>query len=217
MTRKRVSGAERRTLILNAARRVFARCGYEGAKTLDIAREAQVSEALVYRHFPSKLSLYRTVLRHAFREQDANWTTLGIQQKGAEGLVKTLIAYFTAIVNEPDAEAQVGFRLTLSSLSADGYFASLIYRRSQRLYAKAVQAAYDEARAAGDIVGEPIAVANITMFHEHIGTMLNAVHALGLQKTPYANSGDDLVRDAVRFCARGMGLSEAATNRYLNG
>ena len=53
MTRKRISGTERRTLILAAARRIFSQYGYEGAKTLQIAREAKVSEALVYRHFPS--------------------------------------------------------------------------------------------------------------------------------------------------------------------
>lgn len=216
MTRKRVSGAERRTLILDAARRVFSRYGYDGAKTLLIAREAKVSEALVYRHFPSKLALYRGVLRQIFREQDENWKALGLHETGAAGIVGTLKAYFTAIIVEPEGEMQNGFRMTLASLAGDGNFASLIYRRSQRRNIRAIIAAHEEARAAGDIVGKPIDIADTSMFTEHIGTMLNAIRALDPASRPYNHQGADLVRDAVWFCCRGIGMTEAAIARYID-
>jgi AcrR family transcriptional regulator len=216
MTQKRVSGAKRRSLILDAARRVFTRDGYNGAKTQDIAREAQVSEALVYRHFPSKLALYRAVLRLAFREQDANWQALAFRYRGAEGIVKNLYEYFGSVVEDQDSETQAGFRLTLASLAADGVFAQLIYRRSQRVYLKGVQKAYAEAREDGDLTGTPIALANSTMFHEHVGTMMSAVLHMPRLNTPYASGGDELVRDAVRFCARGLGLSDESITRHLS-
>lgn len=211
-----MTGAERRTLILEAARRVFARDGYDGAKTQDIAREAQVSEALVYRHFPSKLALYRAVLRQAFREQDDNWTALAFRHKGAEGIIKNLYGYFTAITAENEGIPQEGFRLTLASLASDGVFARLIYRRSQRIYKRAVERVYEEARANGDLTGTPISVGNLTMFHEHIGTMMMALTHPKSLATPYSNSGDELVRDAVRFCARGLGLKDDVITHHLN-
>ena len=37
MTKKRIPGTERRAQIVAAARRVFSRHGYDGAKTLQIA------------------------------------------------------------------------------------------------------------------------------------------------------------------------------------
>lgn len=216
MARKRVSGTERRTLILDAARLVFSRHGYDGAKTLQIAREAKVSEALVYRHFPSKLALYRAVLRQIFREQDENWQALGLHAPGAEGIVRTLKSYFTAVVTEPEGQMQIGFRMTLASLAGDGHFASLIYRRSQRRNLRAIIAAHDEARAAGEIVGERIDVADTSMFTEHVGTMLNAIRALDPASRPYSRDGADLVRDAVWFCCRGIGMTEAAIARHID-
>lgn len=43
-----------RTHLLDAALRVFARQGYEGASVRDIASEARVSAGLLYHYFPSK-------------------------------------------------------------------------------------------------------------------------------------------------------------------
>lgn len=216
MSKKRISGAERRTIILEAARRVFASQGYEGAKTLDIAKAAQVSEALVYRHFPSKLALYRAVLRQAFREQDENWNDLKVAHRGAKGIITALLSYFGGIQHEPQAKAQVGYRLIMTSLAGDGYLASLVYRRSQRIYGKVLQQHYNEAREDGEIFGEEISIRNLAMFHEHIGTMMNAIMNLPYRTTPYEGDGDTLVRDAIIFCARGLGIKEEAIHRHLS-
>jgi|GEM_PF-892703 len=54
--RKPQSGTDRR--ILEAALEVFARHGYQGAKTLEIARTAGVSEKTLFQHFKSKEQLF---------------------------------------------------------------------------------------------------------------------------------------------------------------
>lgn len=56
--RTRLSALERQASIVEAATRVFARGGYSGATTSDIAREAVVNEALLFRHFGSKQGLF---------------------------------------------------------------------------------------------------------------------------------------------------------------
>ena len=53
---------ETRRRILEAAARVFARDGFHGATTRDIAREAQVNEVTLFRHFHSRGDLLRAVL-----------------------------------------------------------------------------------------------------------------------------------------------------------
>lgn len=215
MAGKRIPGSERRELILAAARRVFSREGYHGAKTLQIAREAGVSEALVYRHFPSKLSLYRAVLRQIFREQDANYAEVGLVEPSTPALVSSLARYFRSIIADPHGPGREGYRLTLASLSGDGYFASLIYRRAQRRSIAAIRAAHDAARAAGDIVGEPLEVANINMFIEHIGSMMNAIMVLDPASRPYADDGDALLRQALIFCLRGLGMTPSAIAQHV--
>ncbi len=58
----RLSARDRRQQILEVASGIFARKGYQGATTREIAEEAGVNEALLFRHFPSKENLYWTML-----------------------------------------------------------------------------------------------------------------------------------------------------------
>lgn len=215
MAGKRIPGTERRELILAAARRVFSRNGFHGAKTLQIAREAGVSEALVYRHYPSKLSLYRAVLRQLFREQDQNYAEVGVVEPCTAGLVSSLERYFRSIIMDPHGPGREGYRLTLASLSGDGTFASLTYRRARRRSHGAIRAAHEAARQAGDIAGEPLAIENINMFIEHVGTMISAVMMLDPASRTYANDGEALLRDVLWFCCRGLGLTDDAIRRHI--
>ena len=63
----RLSATERRAAILAAALRVFSEGSYAGATTAEIAREAGVSEPILYRHFSSKRALYFACLEEAWR------------------------------------------------------------------------------------------------------------------------------------------------------
>ena len=63
-TRKptRISGVERKASIIAAAASLFAAKGFTGTKTKAIAELAGVSEALLFKHFPSKNDLYAAIL-----------------------------------------------------------------------------------------------------------------------------------------------------------
>ena len=73
--RPRTPGADgdTRAAILAAARSVFARRGYEGASTREVAEIARVNNAMIYYHFQDKHRLYRAVLAQAFSEFDRIW------------------------------------------------------------------------------------------------------------------------------------------------
>src|SRR5258706_16447172 len=58
----RMSSEERNCRILSAVRKVFAKKGLEGTTTRELAKEAGVSEALLYKHYPSKEALYKAML-----------------------------------------------------------------------------------------------------------------------------------------------------------
>jgi AcrR family transcriptional regulator len=60
--RKRMSADERRTQIVAAARRLFAHSGFDATTTREIATEAGISDALIYRHFPDKQALLHAIV-----------------------------------------------------------------------------------------------------------------------------------------------------------
>ncbi|GAA3138006.1 TetR/AcrR family transcriptional regulator [Planomonospora alba] len=62
---RRLRRAERREQILDAATRAFARAGYAATGLDDVAAEAALTRAMLYRHFESKADLYRAVLDRA--------------------------------------------------------------------------------------------------------------------------------------------------------
>ena len=66
--RRRLTGEERRTGILDAALATFSQSGYHSASIDDIAREAGVSKALIYEHFASKQELYADLIARNARE-----------------------------------------------------------------------------------------------------------------------------------------------------
>ena len=64
---KRLPAEARRQAVLETACRVFSRSSYRGATTAEIAREAGISEPILYRHFGSKRDLYLACLDEAWR------------------------------------------------------------------------------------------------------------------------------------------------------
>ena len=75
----RLTAAERRDDVLDAALEVFAGRGFEGASTEDIARDAGISQPYLFRLFGTKKELFIATVARCFRE------TLELFQRAAEG------------------------------------------------------------------------------------------------------------------------------------
>ena len=71
--RPRLPAEERRAAVLDTACRVFSRCSYRGATTAEIAREAGITEPILYRHFASKQALYLACIDDAWERIRAAW------------------------------------------------------------------------------------------------------------------------------------------------
>jgi AcrR family transcriptional regulator len=69
----RLPAAERRQAIVDTALRVFSEGSYRGTTTAEIAREAGVSEPILYRHFASKRDLYLAAIEEAWTRLRTTW------------------------------------------------------------------------------------------------------------------------------------------------
>jgi|SRR5579885_75853 AcrR family transcriptional regulator len=116
--RARLSGEERRALILRSARRVFARSTYAEASTSELARESGVTEPMLYKHFGSKKGLFLAVLG----EFSAQFLSL-LQERLAhraekdilDALEHVVIDYRAAIKVDPDIQ-----RILFQAVSESG-------------------------------------------------------------------------------------------------
>ncbi len=213
--RKRISAVDRRQTILVAARKLFAHNGYESTRTFQIAAAAGTSEALLYRHFASKEALYRAVLRKMIRDQDYIYDVFGMPDATTESLVKVIRAYLRQCITPTDEAVLESVRIMLASLSGDGGYAGVVYRRAMRLQLAPVTRALHAARAAGDMAGPALLPEHVSMLIEHVGTMVAAARALPGALSPYQQSPDRLLHDATWFCCRGLGMTNAAIERCV--
>lgn len=215
MKRKRLAHADRRNSILAAATNAFAAEGLGGARTQRIAKAAGVSEALLYRHFPSKQALYEAVHDRLIEMQDANFEVMTLPEPSTAGLVQMLWASLGACVyGGRGAQAAAAQRLMLLSLAGDGAHAREFYARAHRKGVRALARALEAARAAGDLVGDPIEPRNAFALIGDVAEMITASQLSGRSVIPTTASKERLLRDAVRFCGRGIGLTDAALDRH---
>lgn len=103
--RVRLSGEERRLSILRSAKRVFARSTYAGASTSELARECEVTEPMLYKHFGSKKGLFLAVLEtfsplllETLRESIARRSSGDI----SDALMHVVSDYLAAITAHPE-------------------------------------------------------------------------------------------------------------------
>jgi TetR/AcrR family transcriptional regulator len=91
----RLPASDRRIQLLETALDVFSRKGFGGTTTKEIAAAAGVTEAIIFRHFPTKHDLYNAVIDH--HHNAGNITECMAQCKCCmdrnddEGLVRTII------------------------------------------------------------------------------------------------------------------------------
>jgi AcrR family transcriptional regulator len=65
----RLTAEARKEAIVEAVQDIFAEKGFDGTTIKELAQAAKVSEALLYKHFPSKESLYAAMLDACSRDR----------------------------------------------------------------------------------------------------------------------------------------------------
>lgn len=104
-TRKRLSGLERRTQLIEVGRQVFAEKGYDATSVEEIADRAKVSKPIVYDHFGGKEGLYAVIV-----DREMDHVTESISAAIAEGeprqrLEAATMAFLTYVKDRPDGFA----------------------------------------------------------------------------------------------------------------
>ena len=85
-TKQRMSAAERRELVLEAAVAEFAVHGLAGTSTEDVARRAGISQPYLFRLFPTKKALFLDLVDRCYRRVADAFTAAAGDRTGDEAL-----------------------------------------------------------------------------------------------------------------------------------
>ncbi|MGH6816664.1 MAG: TetR/AcrR family transcriptional regulator [Hyphomicrobiaceae bacterium] len=212
MNTTRLQAQDRRAAIIAAVRPLVARKGLNGTTTKEMAIAAGVSEALIFRHFPSKQALYDAIVRSGAGGDPAIERLLSMAPSTATlvHIVRLVVRHFVMDVPGNVDGKLPQHRLMLASLMEDGQFARLRYgwikHNLQPLFVACVQAA----EAAGDLVPSSVAPENRLWFAEHLGAMFASLHLSGNGTVPYGAGPDDLAHQMTWFLLRGIGFKDTA-------
>jgi AcrR family transcriptional regulator len=217
-TKTRMSCEERKCRILSAVRKIFSHKGLEGTTTRELAKAAGVSEALLYKHYPSKEALYQAMLSSCDGEFLGEIKKLTSLEASTSTLV-TLVHFLTSsLLNRRVPELEVRMRLYLQSIVSDGEFARLIMKQKQDSCSVVPKIAesIEAALASGDMVKTPVPAHLRALFIDRLASSL--LYDL-LPPKPVLDYGvpiEQLIECTVWFALRGIGMKDEAINRYYN-
>jgi AcrR family transcriptional regulator len=98
-TSTRMTAKDRREQVLGAAMAVFARDGYEGTSTEDVARAAEVSQPYLFRIFSTKKALFIELVERGFERVSLAFGEAAEGLSGEEALAAMGAAYGQLLVD----------------------------------------------------------------------------------------------------------------------
>ena len=208
----RLDSEERRKGIVAAAVPLFARKGFAGTTTKEISEAAGISEALLYKHFPSKKLLYEEIPRLGC-EGDPELERLALLEPSTLTLVRMarmMVRHFLRLAEADRGELDTRLRLLLHSCLEDGDYArelfDRIFERVHPLFAASIAAA----AAQGDLDPGILAPQNGFWFGQHVAAMIAFNFLPGRSCVAYSGTLDRLADEACWFILRGIGLRDEA-------
>jgi AcrR family transcriptional regulator len=216
---QRLTSEQRREAIVRAVLPLFARKGFANTTTRELAEAAGVSEALIYKHFPSKESLYAEIQFTGCKDKDHGLEKLAGVEPSTSTLVHIIYYLLRSIVMGKPGDTiswETKHRLILNSCLEDGEFTRVLYENRFSCCFNKVEACLDAAEKAGDLIQTPISRENRVRFAHHLAAMIAINHLPKKPVIDYRVDREELLNQVTWFVLRGLGMTDAAIARYYN-
>ncbi len=213
----RLPSGERRQAIVAAVKGTFAEKGFDGTTTRELARAAGVSGALLYKHFPSKESLYVAMLEACANGPVAAEFTRVLALPPSTSTLVVLVHFLTSqFVLCEDVQKTTMHRLALRSLLEDADFVRLGTKQFAASWVRKVEACVRAAAKAGDLREPPVRRHLRAWFAHHLAFALMLHLHPKVPAIDYGIPRTALVVQAVWFVLRGLGLEDEAIRRHYH-
>jgi AcrR family transcriptional regulator len=213
---RRLGSTERRAAIIDAALPLFARKGFAATTTKEIAQAAGVSEALIFKHFPSKAALHEAMFQCCV-EGDGALARLLAMEPGTAAVVayvRAMVSYYALGIPACPENLLPRHRLLIMSLLEDGEFARLARRWMSEHILPSFVSSLRAAQAAGDLVPTATVPENAFWLAEMLGAMLATVRLPDDPVIPSLCDHEATARQTIHFILRGLGLKDEVIAAY---
>lgn len=217
MPRKRVSADKRSRLILKSVLPLFAQSGLHGATVKDLAAAAGVSEALLYRHYPSKQHLYEAAQCYCLDQLFLDKAMVLSMTPSTETLVRLLWYLFNRMLITAKSKRRkrdLIYRFIFRSYLDDAALARKVNSEVFGDLVALMEASLKAAEAAGDLSSLSPHPSNAVWFSQHVCAHVIFMSLSDEKDRCYTGRKDSLLQDLCLFSLRGMGLNKKAIQRY---
>ncbi|MGH7809247.1 MAG: TetR/AcrR family transcriptional regulator [Candidatus Binatia bacterium] len=215
----RLTAEARKEAIVEAVQDIFAEKGFDGTTIKELAQVAGVSEALLYKHFPSKESLYAAMLDNCAKgptfaeasrilELNASTSTLVV-------MVHFMMSHYV-LGRAGDTHRAALNSLLVRSLLGDGELVRLMHKKLASAWLKKFEACLRAAAGAGEMHETPIRRDLGVWFVQHVAFSLMLHLRPPTPAIDYKVTREELVSQATWFALLGLGLKEDAARRYYS-
>jgi AcrR family transcriptional regulator len=182
--------------IIETATRLFATQGFDGTTTLQIAREAKVTEPLIYYHFEGKDDLFTHIIRNGF---EAYFTRLeSLNKKTAtpfEKIENLFTLHFDFIKERPD-EIYLVVSACPAKLKDAKHICTQKLDKQRKWLTAYLRKCIKEGIASGEFKNMPVS--------ETVTLLLAFINGIIRQRTLKLESRRGMKNAVVDFCRRSM-------------
>ncbi len=210
----RVPSEERFKMIVEAAAPLFAKNGFSGTTTKQIAKAAGISEALLYKHFPSKDALYKEMQVNSCSAKQTAVEAMLNHPSNTDTLILYLYFFFWHVLIEKNKkektndEHQMVSRLMMHSLLEDGVFAKSFIENSFLPFLEKFMDCVEVGKKAGDIIEDAVPSNLGVWFSHHVVIMINSMTLSGTDVVNYGCCDDELLLNVLHYTLRGLGMKD---------
>jgi len=213
-----MDGKERRHSILKAATSIFSVKGFHGTSVRKIAAAANVSEALLYKHFSSKEEIYLSLGEYI--EIQLSTLTKNFKDSEPSGKMLVELAYCLVMMILTELPGRAGRQRSFERLLGYSLLENVNFiKRVFSNWDKELRPLWDKCIAAAlknsEINKNRLVKDNMWFIH-NLAMAINLLHLSGTNNKlfPYKDSYDKLVDGTIQFALNGLGLTEAAIAKY---
>lgn len=212
----RLDGGARREDILRSALPLFAQRGFHGVSTKEIAAAAGISEALIFKHFPTKRAIYRGLYEYCLRSAELDPERIDKLPVETASAARLLYFVLRSVLIMPEHEdAFPAYRLFCHSCLDDGEFARLLLGGTavRRVLTK-FDACIASGRRRGEIANTGAPPSRLFWMARNTASQVCLHHLPRRPALRYEAPPRVLLQEIAVFAFRGLGFNEATLRRF---
>ena len=182
--------------IIETATRLFATQGFDGTTTLQIAREAKVTEPLIYYHFEGKDDLFTHIIRNGFEAYFERLESLKRETSTQFEKIENLFTLHFDFIKERPDEIYLVVSACPAKLKDPNHICTQKVDRQRKWLTSYLRKCIKEGIASGEFKKMPVS--------DTVTLLLALINGIIRQRTLKLESGGGMKKAVVDFCRRSM-------------